>query len=290
MKPVAALRLPLGQDLRGFLALLERLRVPCRVSEEAGEQVLWVPGPDWAGEVRALYARLPDGAPDALLPGAASVLPGGSPWRRAKASPATLLVLLAALLVSLVTLMGENLALVRWFTFLDFQVHGEYLWFAPLSETLSGQWWRLFSPILLHFWIPGMGPLHLVFNALWYWELGRRIERYQGGRVLLPLTLAFGLASNLAQYVYGGPGLFGGLSGVLYGLLGYCWLYQWLAPNPAFRLPRGVLAMMLGWLLLCLTGVFSLGGVAVANAAHVGGLLAGCAGGLLGGALARWRR
>ncbi|TRX74805.1 rhomboid family intramembrane serine protease [Pseudomonas mangiferae] len=289
MKPVVALRLPLGQDLRGFIALLERLKVPCRVSEDAGEQVLWVPDGHWAEEVRSLYARLPAGAPEPLLAGTPAPA-GESAWRRARSSPVTLLVLLAALLVSLVTLMGENLALVRWFTFLDFHVQGDYLWFAPLSDTLSGQWWRLFSPILLHFWIPGMGPLHLVFNALWYWELGRRIEARQGGLMLVLLTLVFGLASNVAQYVYGGPGLFGGLSGVLYGLLGYCWLYQWLAPHPAFRLPRGVLAMMLGWLLLCLTGVFSLGGVAVANAAHVGGLLAGCASGLLGGALARWRR
>jgi GlpG protein len=37
------LRLPLAVDLSGFVKLLQRMQVPHRVSEEAGEQVLWVP-------------------------------------------------------------------------------------------------------------------------------------------------------------------------------------------------------------------------------------------------------
>lgn len=98
----------------------------------------------------------------------------------------------------------------------------------------------------------------------------------------------FGLASNFAQYWWAGPSLFGGLSGVLYGLLGHCWIYQRLAPNPAYRLPPGVLVMMLAWLLICMTGIFELLQFgAIANAAHVGGLLTGCLTGLLGGMLAR---
>ena len=71
-------------------------------------------------------------------------------------------------------------------------------------------------------------------------------------------------------------------------MLGHCWLYQWLAPNPIYRLPRGVLVMMLIWLGLCLSGLVSvLGFGEIANGAHVGGLLIGCATGLMGGLLAR---
>ena len=82
--------------------------------------------------------------------------------------------------------------------------------------------------------------------------------------------------------------IIGGLSGVLYGLLGHCWIYQRLAPNAAYRLPPGVLVMMLAWLLICMTGIFELLQFgAIANAAHVGGLLTGCLTGLLGGMLAR---
>lgn len=97
--------------------------------------------------------------------------------------------------------------------------------------------------------------------------------------------------SNVAQFIWGGSSLFGGLSGVLYGLLGYCWIYQRLAPTPAYQLPPGVLVMMLVWLLLCISGLVSaMGFGAIANAAHVGGLLIGCLTGLVAGALARLRR
>ena len=61
MTAVVVLRLPLDRDLSGFIALLQRLRVPHRVSEEGGEQVLWVPGQELAEQVRELYARHPQG-------------------------------------------------------------------------------------------------------------------------------------------------------------------------------------------------------------------------------------
>lgn len=286
MSAVQALRRPLHEDLAGFVALLRRLQVPHRVTEERGEQVLWVPAEPLAEQVRSLYLQYPQGAVEQEVP---------TPERPARpglvaqlrASWMTALVLLLALLASAVILLGNNLTTLRWLTFQDFDIQGEYLYFVPLADSLvAGQWWRLLTPMLLHF-----GILHLAMNSLWYWELGRRIEAHQGAWVLLGLSLLFGLISNLAQYQFGGPSLFGGLSGVLYGLLGYCWLYQWLAPNRAYALPRGVLVMMLVWLAVCLTGVIdTLGFGSIANAAHVGGLLGGCAAGLIGGALARLRR
>ena len=68
MSAVAVLRLPLETDLSGFLALLKRMGVPCRVSEESGQQVLWVPD-TLAAQVRELYARFPQGDPDAPIEG-----------------------------------------------------------------------------------------------------------------------------------------------------------------------------------------------------------------------------
>lgn len=203
---------------------------------------------------------------------------------QARACKVTTLTLLLCFIVAGLTGLGDNFTTISWFTFLDFRVQGDYLYFTPLAQSLDqGQWWRLVSPMLLHF-----GVLHLAMNSLWYWELGKRIELRQGPWRLLGLTLLFSLVSNLAQHYSSGPSLFGGLSGVLYGLLGHIWLYQWLAPNPFFNLPKGVLVMMLIWLVVCLTGVVgTLGLGQIANAAHVGGLLIGCLTGLLGGALAR---
>lgn len=287
MSIVAALRLPLGEDLSGFVRMLRQLDVPHRVSEEAGEQVLWVPNEQLAENVRGLFERYAQGGEPQTQ------ADSGRPpaWRgvakQLRDSPLTALVLLLSLLVGGFTGLGENHATLHWLTFQDYRVEGDYAYFTPWLESLqAGQWWRLVTPMLIHF-----GWLHLAMNGMWYWELGRRIEARQGGLMLLGLTLLLGLLSNLAQFYFGGNGLFGGLSGVLYGLLGHCWIFQLLAPTPAYVLPRGVLVMMLIWLLVCLSGAVDLLGFgAIANAAHVGGLLAGCATGLLGGALARVRR
>lgn len=284
MSTVAVLRLPLSVDLGGFVKLLQRMQVPHRVSEEAGEQVLWVPE-TISDDVRVLYQRFPAGDPDQQLD-----IPEQAPMTRpsfaqqVRHSPVTASVLLASIIVGALTLLGDNLQAVAWLTFLPFRILGEYIQFTPLADSLaSGQWWRLVTPMLIHF-----GILHLAMNGMWYWELGRRIELRQGSINLLGLTLLFSLVSNYAQYYFSGPTLFGGLSGVLYGLLGHCWIYQLLSPNPIYRLPRGVLVMMLVWLLLCLSGLVSMIGFGeIANAAHVGGLLVGCLTGLLGGLYSR---
>lgn len=280
MTAVAVLRLPLAVDLSGFVKLLQRMQVPHRVSEEAGEQVLWVPA-SISEDVRSLYERFPAGDPDQQLDiSMAQTPPRPGFVEQLRHSKATAFVLLLTLIVAMVTLLGDNLETIRWLTFLDFRVVGEYIHFTPLADSLAaGQWWRLVTPMLIHF-----GILHLAMNAMWYWELGRRIESRQGSINLIGLTLLFSLVSNYVQFLFSGPSLFGGLSGVLYGLLGHCWIFQLLAPNPTYRLPRGVLVMMLVWLLVCLSGLISMIGFGqIANAAHVSGLLIGCFTGLLGG-------
>ncbi|MBC3412773.1 MULTISPECIES: rhomboid family intramembrane serine protease [Pseudomonas] len=283
MNVIEVMRLPVTVDLGGFVALLRRLQVPHRVVEEGEEQVLWAP-PAMAEDVLELYRRYPEGNEQVQLAEPLPETARPSLKDQARACKVTAAVLLLSLLVAGITSLGDNLATIAWFSFLPFQVQGEYLYFTGFAQSLAeGQWWRLVSPMLLHF-----GVLHLAMNGMWYWELGRRIELRQGPWVLLGLTLLFSLVSNLAQHLSSGPGLFGGLSGVLYGLLGHVWLYQWLAPNPLFKLPRGVLAMMLIWLLVCLSGVVGkLGFGEIANAAHVGGLLIGCVTGLLGGMIGK---
>jgi GlpG protein len=285
MTVVEALRLPLSEDLSGFVALLQRLQVPCRVSEESGEQVLRVPE-ETADQVRELYERYPRG--DGAVVAEQPARKGGGFVASLRRAPLTAVMLVITLIAAAVTMLGENFDAIRWLNFTDFRIEGEYGYFGTLEQTIAaGQWWRLLTPIFVHF-----GFLHLAMNAMWYWELGRRIEFRQGALMLLGLTLVFGVASNMAQYSFGGPGIFGGLSGVLYGLLGHCWLYQKLAPDESYRLPPGVVVLMLVWLVICLTGVIevvSFGALAIANAAHVGGLLVGCLTGILGGLLARRR-
>ena len=67
---------------------------------------------------------------------------------------------------------------------------------------------------------------------------------------------------------------FGGLSGVVYALMGYCWLRGERDPDSGVYLERGLIGFALVWLVIGWFGVF---GLAIANAAHVAGLLVGLA-------------
>lgn len=128
------------------------------------------------------------------------------------------------------------------------------------------QSWRFITPAFLHF-----SMLHIIFNLLWWWQLAGLIERHQGKQRLLLLFLFSAIASNLAQFFLVGP-YFGGLSGVVYGLVGYCWLVGLLDKKSQVNLPNTMFVFLLGWLVL---GFVDLLPANVANYAHLVGLLAG---------------
>lgn len=290
MKWSSALRVPLDTNLEAFLQLLTQQGIGHRVTEDQGEQVLWVGSNAQAEQARALYQQFQAGLwpVEAVqqTPTPLGAYKAPSFIQQLRNSPVTTAVLLACLIVAAITQLGDSLDTVRWFTFNDFSIRGDYVYFTTLTQGLEqGQWWRLWSPMLLHF-----GFLHLAMNMMWYWELGRRIEYQQGWLFLLLLTLASALVSNVSQFMFSDAALFGGLSGVLYAVLGHCWIYQRIYPQASYALPSGVVAMMLVWLLLCLFGVVTaLGFGQIANAAHVSGLLLGCLSGAVFALVARQR-
>lgn len=128
------------------------------------------------------------------------------------------------------------------------------------------QSWRFITPAFLHF-----SALHIVFNLLWWWQLAGLVEKKQGKQRLLILFLFSAVASNLAQYFFVGP-YFGGLSGVVYALVGYCWLLGKLKSNSNIYLPDSYFMFLIFWLVL---GFIDLLPMNVANYAHLVGLLAG---------------
>lgn len=141
-----------------------------------------------------------------------------------------------------------------------------------LPEIFSGEYWRLVTPIFLHFSI-----FHIVFNMLWIWELGRLIEWRQGMVILGMLTLVVSVVSNLAQYFVSGP-LFGGMSGVIYGYFGYIWIQGLTNPGFRIRLNPVIVKLMLGWFLIGWSGILeTIFDLNVANTAHTAGLLSGLA-------------
>ncbi len=141
-----------------------------------------------------------------------------------------------------------------------------------LPEIINGEIWRLISPMFLHFSI-----FHIVFNLLWIWELGRLIEWRQGIIMLGAITASVSMIANLAQYYVSGP-WFGGMSGVIYGYFGYVWIQSLTNPRFAIRLNPAIVKLMLGWFLVCWSGLLEkLFGLSVANTAHTAGLLSGAA-------------
>ena len=111
------------------------------------------------------------------------------------------------------------------------------------------EWWRLITPTFLHFSLT-----HLIFNCLWIYILGSKIEIVDGKGIFLTLFLFAGLSSNLGQYFLTGDYLFGGLSGAVYGLLGYCFILDLDNRGQRYDLPNALYIFMFIWLLIGFTG------------------------------------
>ncbi len=126
---------------------------------------------------------------------------------------------------------------------------------------------RILGPAFFHYsW------LHIVFNTMWWWQLGGSVERILGKGALINLFLVTALFSNLGQFIVTGPN-FGGLSGVVYGLVGYVWWYGWLAPEKGLMISKPIIGFLLFWLVLGYVDVLP---VNMANTAHLLGLVSGC--------------
>lgn len=149
-----------------------------------------------------------------------------------------------------------------------------------LPEVRAGEYWRLLTPIFIHF-----GPIHLIFNMMWLFQLGCMIEARRGVSTLAPLIIVTGMLPMVAQYLVSGPGLVGGMSGAIYGLAGFVWLRGKKDPASGVGLdPQSWLIMMI-WLVLCMTGAVG----RIANTAHLAGLVIGLIWGWVSATYARRR-
>lgn len=127
------------------------------------------------------------------------------------------------------------------------------------------EFWRYLTPAFIHFSL-----LHLLSNLVWWWYLGGMIEKYLGSLKLLEILLLTGILANYATGTMFGPN-FGGLSGVVYGLMGYVWLYGEKMKSSGIGLDRVVLIISIIWLVAGYTGWLG----PIANTAHLIGLIIG---------------
>lgn len=256
--PVRVLDTTPDDDLALFSRYLWQCQLVHRVFEEQGRQILEVPDEGAAEFVRERYSAwragslVIDALPEADRARRAGLL------QRLSVYPA-----LSALLVLSVACFpitwGDNTVL-RAFALVDVQ-----------AVTSDGQVWRLFTPILLHF-----GFVHLAFNVAIVAEFGRRVERGLGSAGLLGAVAAIAAVSNLSQLLLATPALFGGLSGVAYGLLGLTLVRRQLAPDdPAWQVHGSLAVMLIAFLVLMSTGVTEFFDLYIANTAHWAGLVSG---------------
>jgi GlpG protein len=187
------------------------------------------------------------------------------------AGPLTLFLISASVVVFLLSLENWHILLRLFISESDPGVAGLQRLTDGLLEIRHGEVWRLVTPIFIH-----SGYMHIFFNMLWLLDLGSMIEARQKTWVLAVLVLVIAAVSNLAQYVVGGP-RFGGMSGVVYGLLGYVWIRGKFDPGSGLFVHPTNVTLMIIWFFICFTGQIG----DIANMAHAAGLVMGMAWGFL---------
>ena len=174
---------------------------------------------------------------------------------RERAGPFTLLLMAACILVFIImNVVGDQSVMIA------------LAW--PYDPSLQFDVWRYFTHALMHFSV-----LHILFNLLWWWYLGGLVEKRLGSGKLIVITIISALLSGYVQHKFSGP-WFGGLSGVVYALMGYVWLRGERDPESGIYLQRGLITFAVVWLI---AGWFDLFGMSIANGAHVAGLAVGLA-------------
>lgn len=274
---IVALEVNTDEDLRPLSAWLREQGVPHRVFEASGRLRLAVPDERLVEVVRDAWRALREGRieprPTQQGSGGAASLGALVLATLVRAPTTSALVLLTLLLFPATWADDGRLPdfTLRWLMIVPIETVGDFIRFETLGQTLAaGEFWHLWTPALLHF-----GALHLVFNLLWLWEFGRRIEAAEGRYRLLEAVIVVAPIANGVQYAMAQGPIFGGLSGVVYGLLGYI-VTAWQRGGIAvYNLNAGLVVMLLVILVLFSTGVTQPFGLSIANGAHWGGLVAG---------------
>jgi GlpG protein len=152
-----------------------------------------------------------------------------------------------------------------------------------MPEVRSGEVWRLFTPMFIHY-----GAMHLLFNMMWLRDLGTFTQNRFGTLYLIVLVLVIAGVSDYGQFLitndYAVPHG-GGMSGVNYGLFGFLWMRSRFDRFATWKLNPLIIQTMLFWFLLCFTPLIP----NVANGAHFAGLALGMAWGVVSGKFSKSR-
>ena len=134
-------------------------------------------------------------------------------------------------------------------------------WALIPAAAAAGEWWRLLTGGFLHF-----GPIHLLFNMMALWVIGRDVEPALGRGRFLAVYLVSLLGASTAVMLLTTPGAnVAGASGAVFGLMGAL-----VVLLRRLRIPLGQVG---GLVAINLAITFLLPGISVAG--HLGGLVTG---------------
>lgn len=137
-----------------------------------------------------------------------------------------------------------------------------------------GEIWRPLTTVLLH-----GGLFHALFNIYWVAVFGPALENVFGSLRTLALLVLFAYVSSLSEYLSSTYFIEDirlhttvvGLSGVLYGCFGLCWIGSRYRDEFAAVCDPLTVRVLFGWFVLCFPLAY-LNVLPVANIAHAAGL------------------
>ncbi len=242
-------------NIEPFIQQLQQQGVACELRNVKGSDELWLEDASLIKPVTEFYGQYILRQQQTL-----SV-------KNLKGTPITAAILLFSTAVALITMLGSNFTEYFLIARMQFDPRA---WFLYDGLALL---WHSVAPIFLHFSIE-----HLIFNMLSFWYLGSSLERNLPRLYFISMLLLCALFSNYGQLYSSGP-LFGGLSGVVYGFMGFAFIYQKFYQR--LNIPNGLFYMAFIWLLLGFSNVLVSIGLNMANTAHLVGMLCGLLNGFL---------
>lgn len=271
---IEAARLDIDVNLQSFSQFLVQQGIAHRINEESGQQVIRVGTPGQARLVQLALRQwqtgelpLPEKQAEGRLSAASIVDLRRNAWAllgAMRAAPVTAVLSLACIGVALLSGLGAQADRLAFLFYPDLPAGSLFSLLGGIDSVSQGL--RTLTPMFLHF-----GALHIIFNLLWLWYFGRQLERIQSSWIFLLVVLVTSFSGNTAQYLVTAQSNFGGMSGVVYGLVGYAWILHNFVPRQRLMLNNSMFVVFV--VVMVLMELFASSWIA--SAAHAGGLVSG---------------
>ena len=270
---IKAVSLGIDIDLLSYSQFLKQQGLRHRIVEESGMQIIYV---ESSTEVQFIQQSLESFINGEEVLQSERVISSGSAisikgiiysiLTAFIQNPITMVLIVVCLTVAVISSLGTAVSRVD---FMFYPLIDSSSLSALLGDINSlGIAFGTLAPMFLHF-----GELHLVFNLLWLWYFGKQLESLQPAGMFIVLVVLTSFVSNTTQYMAIEYNNFGGMSGVVYGLLGYTWIIHSLMPRSYLLINTN----MFIFFVIALVLMEVIASSWIATAAHVGGLVSGMA-------------